>query len=150
MGKSAVLLGLSLPLAALVTAWAALDPEQESSFWGVPVKAKTIALVWVLLIYFQFGLAYGDPIFALFSLAAPAAAFFYVRKLPRLNLDLRTARDWRPRREMPSGPLLRTETEERERVGGFNPLRKRQEQIEIERLRKLLGEDDDGVGNRGR
>jgi len=133
------LVGLGLPLACLITAWAALDPELESCYWGVPVKAKLIAAVIVALNYFSFGMSHG-PLFALFVLAGPAAAWFYVRKMPRLNLGFRAPAP--PRRRE---PLLREEPmgAERERVTGFNPLRKRQEQLEIERLRKLLGDDDD-------
>ncbi|MFN3653310.1 MAG: rhomboid family intramembrane serine protease [Armatimonadota bacterium] len=144
-GVSVPLLGLHIPLAALVTAWAALDPELEVSFWGFPLKAKVLAGVWVALIYFQMGMQLRSPLLALFVLAAPAAAYFYVRKLPRLNLSRLSL----PQRSRPAPrrrePLLREEPaeRERERVSGFNPLRKRQEQAEIERLRKLLGEDDE-------
>jgi membrane associated rhomboid family serine protease len=148
MGASITLLGLSVPLAALVTAWAALDPDTEVAFWGVAmVKPKFIALVWVLLIYFQYGLAYGSPVIAAFIFAAPAAAWFYVRKLPRLNLSLPSAGPRPSPRAPERGPLLREDPAERERVTGFNPLRRRQEQEEIERLRKLLGEDDDDLAS---
>lgn len=143
-GKSVELHGLGLPLTALVTAWAALDPELETSYWGVPVKAKLIAAIVVAFTLFSFGLQYRDPLFAVFSLAPAAAAWFYVRKMPRLNVGFRAARPSSYRE-----PLLRDEHLpprglEREQVKrGFNPLRKRQEQLEIERLRKLLGDDDD-------
>lgn len=151
-GKPVLLHGLSLPLMALVTAWAALDPELEISFWGVPMKAKLLAAIWVALNYFNFGLQYRDPLFAIFSVAPAAAAWFYVRKMPRLNMGFRA-----PGQSAYGGsrsssyrePLLRDEPRpprgaEREQVKrGFNPLRKRQEQLEIERLRKLLGDDDD-------
>jgi membrane associated rhomboid family serine protease len=144
------LLGLLLPLNALVTAWAALDPELEVSFWGVPVKAKFLALVWVLLTYFQMGLGPMGPVGALFSLAAPIAAFIYVRKLPRLNLDSPFGRrnpyadlDDRPPPLLRNPAARRGRPAPRESVGGFNPLRRRQEQQEIERLRKLLGDDDE-------
>lgn len=138
-GLPVQLVGLGLPLTCLITAWAALDPELETNFWGVPVKAKLVAGVWVALNYFNFGLGYGNPLFALFTLVGPAAAWFYVRKMPRLNLGFRAPVTRRQE------PLLREEPRgaERERVSGFNPLRKRQEQLEIERLRKLLGDDDD-------
>jgi membrane associated rhomboid family serine protease len=143
-GKSVELHGLTLPLMALVTAWAALDPEQEISFWGIPMKAKLLAAIWVALNYFSFGLQYQNPLLAVFSLAPAAAAWLYVRKMPRLSVGYRApqARTYRE-------PLLRDEPPlprgiEREQVKrGFNPLRKRQEQLEIERLRKLLGDDDD-------
>lgn len=142
MGKPVLLVGLNLPLTALITAWAALDPEMDVSFWGVPVKAKLVAAIWVAFTYFSFGLQYQDPLLAIFSLAPAAAAWYYVRKMPRLNLGHR-APSASPYRE----PLLREEPlrgAEREQVKrGFNPLRKRQEQLEIERLRKLLGDDDD-------
>lgn len=154
-----LLLGPSITLTALVTAWAALDPELDVTFFGAPLKAKVIAYIWIGLMVYRF-LMMGGIFLAVFALAAPAAAFFYVRKMPRLNLSLGGRRDsWRPGlREEPRdrwAPDLREDRddrptheprspEDRERVGGFNPLRKRQEQIEIERLRKLLGEDDDG------
>jgi len=165
LGRPVILVGLAVPLTAMVTAWAALDPELETCFWGVPVKAKFIAAAWVALSYFQFGVSYNDPVLALFILAAPVAAFFYVRKLPRLNLGQgrsaprRYGDRWAPDLEdRPRGGLrglLRDDSdreerprrkggEERERSGGFNPLKRRQEQAEMERLRKLLGEDDDG------
>jgi membrane associated rhomboid family serine protease len=143
LGQPAALAGLGVPLCALVTAWAALDPELETNFWGVPVKAKFIAAVWVAMLFIQFGM--GNRLaLAPFVLVGPAAAFLYVRKMPRLNIsipgrrqnrwapDLRDTPRERPRRETP-----------RESVGGFNPLRRRREQAEMERLRKLLGEDDD-------
>lgn len=139
-GKPVQLDGLTIPLTALITAWAALDPEAEVNFWGVTVKTKLVAALWVGLTYFSFGLQYRDPFLALFVLAAPAAAWCYVRKMPRLSLGYRAPAPRRPE------PLLREEPlgRERERVNkGFNPLRKRQEQMEIERLRKLLGDDDD-------
>jgi membrane associated rhomboid family serine protease len=167
LGQPAMMVGLTVPLTALVTAWAALDPELECCFFGVPVKAKLIAGIWVALSYFNFGMING-PVMALAVLVPPAAAFLYVRKLPRLNLA--TPRSQRPRAygdrwapDLDDQPrrgggglrgLLREDpdreerprklTEEPEKIGGFNPLRKRQEQAEMERLRKLLGEDDDG------
>lgn len=139
------LMGLSIPLISLITAWAALDPELDVSFWGLPVKAKFLAAVFVGLMYFQFGLAYRDPVLALFMLASPAFAFFYVRKLPRLSLGRGRPRDrWAPDLREERRPQRPAREEPRERVsGGLNPLRRRQEQAEIERLRKLLGEDDD-------
>ena len=145
LGKPVLLFGLALPLTALVTAWAALDPELELNYWGVPIKAKLLAAIWVGMNYFGFGLQYRDPILALFALAPPAAAWFYVRKMRRLNLS-------GPMRSPYLGPDLsdnpprrtrRPREEEPERVKGFNPLRRRQEQQEMERLRKLLGDDDD-------
>lgn len=137
LGTPVQLAGLVLPLSALTVAWAALDPELEVLLWGVlPLKAKLIALLDVLLVYFFFGFAYG-PVAALFTLAGPAAAFYYVRKMPRLDLSWsvpsvrRRAR--RPARETPP----------RERLPGGIP-RSRREQEELARLRKLLGEDDEG------
>ena len=137
--------GLTLPLTALISAWAALDPELELNYWGVVVKAKFFGAVAVVMSYFSYGLNYQDPILALFALAPPAAAWFYVRKMRRLNLsgsmrspylgpDLRDSPPRQPRRPREDAP---------ERVKGFNPLRRRQEQQEMERLRKLLGDDDD-------
>lgn len=140
LGRPVLLAGTHLPLTAVVTAWAALDPEEEISFWGMPVRKKTVALVWVLLNFFQFGLLYGNPLIGFLSLAAPAAAWLYVRRLPRLNLRAPSAPFSRP---APPRTLLREPPAERERVGGFDPLRRRREQREIERLRRLLGEDDD-------
>jgi len=136
LGKNASLGGLFLLTSILTVAWAAMDPEMEMSFWGIPLKLKALALLDVLLVYFYFGMEYRDPVLALFTLAGPAAAWFYVRKLPRLSLGFRA-----PARR--AAPLLREEPAQRERVSGVNPLRKIQEQREIERLRKLLGEDDD-------
>lgn len=133
------LAGLTLPLSALTVAWAALDPELEIYFWGVlPLKLKMLALVDVLLTYFYFGFTYG-PLVAVFTLAGPAAAWYYVRKLPRLTFAGPARRPRTRFRE-----LLRDEPPPRERVPRPNPLRRRQEQAEQERLRKLLGEDDDG------
>jgi membrane associated rhomboid family serine protease len=136
------LIGSMLPVASLFIAWAAMDPDQELRIYGVlPVRIKWLAIADVLIIYFTFGFSYGavGPIVGLFALAGPAAAWYYVRKMPRLNIGFRAPS---PRRE----PLLRDEPRGRERENvnrGFNPLRKRQEQQEIERLRKLLGDDDD-------
>jgi membrane associated rhomboid family serine protease len=155
MGQPVLLIGLSMPLMCLLTAWAALDPELEVGFWGVPVKAKFLAAMWVGLNFFMFGQSHGNPWLAFFTLVGPAAAFFYVRKLPRLNLGGLPGMPRIPRagRASRPQPLLREDPprgsretrEPRERVPGSpNPLRRRQEQQEIERLRRLLGEDDDG------
>jgi membrane associated rhomboid family serine protease len=150
-GVPVALHGLILPLAALTVAWAALDPDLEIRLWGVlPIRLKTIALVNVLLVYFFFGFQYG-PIVALFTLAAPAAGFYYVRKMPRLNLGTGGIGEafGRGRRQEPllreDPPRRRREDPiSRERVSRPNPLQRRKEQEELERLRKLLGEDDDG------
>jgi len=157
LGEAVILVGLGVVLTALVTAWAAMDPELEVSVFGLVVKAKFIAAVWVALSYFRFGSLYG-PVMALFILAAPAAAFFYVRKLPRLNLSGprpgSTRREFDPDRWAPDlreDPLPRRRGERPEQIrSGFDPLRKRREQQEIERLRRLLGEDDDDRPGRRR
>jgi len=137
-----MLAGLMLPNTALTVAWAALDPELELSFWGIiPVRLKWLALASVLILYFSMGFAI-TPIPALFSLVSPAAAWYYVRKMPRLNIGFRAARPQQrpaPRRQAP-----------RESVSGFDPLRRRREQAEIERLKRLLGEDDDDRPTRRR
>jgi membrane associated rhomboid family serine protease len=144
LGKSVTWGGLDLVLAAVTVAWAALDPELDICFWFIPMKAKTLAALFVLLVFFSVGLSYRDPVLAFFTLAAPAAAWYYVRKMPRLNLGSPFGGQRAPRREpLLREPLLR-EDPPRERVTRRNPLRRRQEQQEIERLRKLLGEDDDG------
>ena len=148
LGKPVMLAGATIPLVSIVAAWAAIDPELEMCFWGIPTRAKLIAALWVGLTYFQFGLGHRDPVLALCVLVAPAAAWFYVRKFPRLNLSIPRMGRSNPRsaRSRPSGPppdLLREEVPDRERATGFNPLKKRREQMEIERLKRLLGEDDD-------
>lgn len=136
------LIGLWLPLSTLVVAWAAMDPEAQIYIWGIlPVKLKYVALADVLMISFSFISRYEElgPLVAVFALAGPAAAWFYVRKMPRLNLGFRAPQQERRRR-----PDLRVvEGRDRERVNGFNPLRARQEREEIERLRKLLGDGPD-------
>jgi membrane associated rhomboid family serine protease len=141
-----VLAGMWMPIASLFVAWAAMDPELEFRIYGVfPLKLKFLALIDVGIVYFSYGLSNGPwgPVIGLFALAGPAAAFLYVRKLPRLNLgfDLPAQLPAPGLQEDP--PRRRPNGGEREGVGGFNPLRKRQEQREIERLKKLLGEDDD-------
>lgn len=152
LGKPIFIAGLSLPLTALVTAWAALDPDLEVQFWGVPVKARLVAAIVVVLNYLGVGMTYRDPVLALFALAPAAAAWLYVRKMPRLAMGFRPSHQTSYRE-----PLLRDEPRERDRDRrpsrsggereqvnrGFNPMRKRQEQLEIDRLRKLLGDDDD-------
>ena len=141
-GVPVALDGLWMPLSTLVVAWAALDPEQEIYIWGIlPVKLKYLAIADVLIIFFSFTMQYQvlGPLVAVFALAGPAAAWFYVRKMPRLNLGFRA-----PQQERRSRPDLRVvEGRDRERVNGFNPLRARQEREEIERLRKLLGDGPD-------
>lgn len=142
------LAGLFIVNSALVTAWAALDPHMEVSFWGVPMRASVLAAFWVGLVYVQYAWSTADPLLSLLCLASPAAAWIYVRKLPRLNLGFPRHRR-RDNRKPVARPLLREEGTSpgtRERVTGFNPLRRRQEQQEIERLRRLLGEDDDDPG----
>ena len=147
LGKQVTLQGVSLPLVAVVAAWAALDPDLELNYWGIPVRAKLFAAIWVGFTYFQFGLATGDPVLALSVLVGPAAAWLYVRKFPRLNLAAPSWGGDSPRggrtQSAPPRGLLREEASERERATGFNPLKKRREQMEIDRLKKLLGEDDD-------
>lgn len=148
LGKPVPLEGFTLPLITLVAAWAALDPEMDVSYWGLPVKAKTVAAIFALLIYFQLGMGLRDPLLAAFCFAGPAAAILYIRKMPRLNLAAPSFSLPRRQRRERLPRLLREEFEddlpERERVPGssHNPLRRRQEQLEIERLKKLLGEDD--------
>ncbi len=135
--------GLWVPSVALLVAWAALDPDMKMNLYGVlPVPIKYVALGSVLILFFTHGGPgpFG-PIIGFFYLAAPAAAFFYVRKMPRLNIGFRASQ---PVRRRPA-PLLREqpprETAPRERVPGSRLSRKEQE--EIERLKRLLGEDDD-------
>ncbi len=137
------LAGLWLPTTALLVAWAAMDPEQEIRFWGIlPLKMKMLAAISVALVYFYFGLSYGPlgPIIGIFALAGSAAAYIYVRKMPRLDVGFALSR---PQRRPEPQSYLRIPPDDREKVRGFNPLRKRQEQEEIARLKKLLGEDDD-------
>ena len=144
------LLGFDLPLVAMVTAWAALDPDLKVCYWGLQVRAKTIALIFAFLIYVQIGMALNDPLIAAFCFVGPLLAFLYVRKMPRLNLGRpsfslpRRPRTERPPRLMREEFMDEDDLPGRERVPGSsrNPLRRRQEQMEIERLKKLLGEDD--------
>lgn len=146
LGRPVTLWGLMLVNSGLTVTWAALDPELELNFYGVlPVKLKALALVDVLLVYFGFGLNHSDPVLALFTLAAPAAGWLYIRKLPAWTAGSPFGAARRPSRG-PNfrEPLLREEPPRREQAGRRNPLRKRQEQEEIARLRKLLGDDDDG------
>jgi len=134
------LAGLMLPNSALTVAWAALDPDMELLLFGaVRLRLKLLALIDVLLVYFFYGLTYNPlgPVIALFTLAAPAAAWLYVRRLPRWSLG-GVPRRTQPRRRQPP----------REAVRGANPLRSRREQEEIARLRRLLGEDDEPAGGR--
>lgn len=146
LAKSVVpLTGMTLVLSALTVTWAALDPEQELMFYMViPVKLKMLALIDVLIVYFSYGLGPLGPGLALVTLAAPAAAWLYIRRMP----DFTFASPFGRRRPAPRGPVLREpllrEEPPRERVTRLNPLRRKQEEEEIARLRKLLGEDDDG------
>lgn len=133
---------LVLPNTCLTVAWAALDPDMELLLYGlIPVRAKWLALIDVGYVFFTWGYSYGIPM-SLMALAGPAAAYYYVRKMPRLNLGFRTPRSAsRPRGR---APLLREEDGPgRERVTRVNPFAKKNEQQEIERLKRLLGEDDD-------
>jgi len=136
------LASLTLPNVCLTVAWAALDPDMELLFYGlIPVRAKWVALISVGYVFFTWGYAYGVPM-SLLSLAGPAAAFYYVRKMPRLNLGFRAPRAASPPRRR--APLLREDAgPDRERVNRINPFAKKNEQQEIERLKRLLGEDDD-------
>lgn len=133
---------LMLPNTCLTVAWAALDPDMELLFYGlVPVRAKWVALIDVGYVFFSWGYYYGVPM-SLVALAGPAAAFYYVRKMPRLNLGFRASRAASPPRRR--APLLREDAgPDRERVNRVNPFARKNEQQEIERLKRLLGEDDD-------
>ena len=132
------------------------------SFAGIPLTAGFVGK----FVVFRSAINEGAwPLVLVAVLASAAAAFFYVRKMPRLNLSSPRQRPrrygdrWAPdlderprgrlsgllRRDPESEERPRPSAEERERSGGgFNPLKRRQEQAEMERLRKLLGEDDDG------
>jgi membrane associated rhomboid family serine protease len=151
-GATAVAATLLLTNSALTVAWAALDPDMEISLYGIiPLRIKYLALIDVVFVYFSYGFQFQRqtnlfPVAALLALAAPAAAWIYVRKLPRLNIGYRVPGRGRrpgPGRASRIEPLLREDPASRERVSGFDPLRKRREQQEIERLRRLLGEDDE-------
>src|SRR5205807_10353288 len=109
--------------------------------YGVfPVKLKWLAIFEILIVYFMYARGFGQ-ICALFTLVAPAAGFVYVRKLPRLNLSLPT----RPAsRKIP--PLLKPDVTPRERLHPPTPRHARDEEAEIIRLRRLLGDDDEGRG----
>jgi membrane associated rhomboid family serine protease len=148
-GAQAFAATLLIPNSALTVAWAALDPDMEINMYGViPLRIKYLALIDVVFVCFNYGFQFQHqtnlfPVAALFALAAPAAAWVYVRKLPRLNIGYRAPRASSGGRASRIEPLLREDPASRERVSGFDPLRKRREQQEIERLRRLLGEDDE-------
>jgi membrane associated rhomboid family serine protease len=154
-GAAIPLAGLTLVNSALTVTWAALDPEQELLIYAVlPVKLKLIALVDVLFVYFTYGQMLG-PALALVTFVGPIAAWFYIRRRVSFSFGSPFGRRSAPRREpLLREPLLREEPAPRrgdppprERVTR-NPLRRKQEQEEIERLRKLLGEDDEGSPRR--
>lgn len=135
------LLGLFLPLAAVTVAWAALDPELPILVWGLlPVKLKWIGVITVALLYFNYGFSMGrfGPIAALFALCAPAAAWIYVRKLPRLNIGFRAPR---PRGRSGFEGLLKDPHPEARRKPR-SPAERLREREETERLRRLLGDNE--------
>jgi membrane associated rhomboid family serine protease len=146
VGRPVQLLGFGVPLAALVTAWAAMHPDLVCNVLGAPVKARWIAVGWLVLTYYQVAAGPIGPVVGVAVVAAPAVAWFYTRSRRGLSWRRPPAVDrWKPDlREDP--PLRRREGPPEQIGGGLNPLRRRQEQREIERLRRLLGEDDDDDG----
>lgn len=136
--------GPALALGSLTVAWAAMDPDMPIYFWAlIPVKLKYLAFISVAVTYFSYGLSSGalGPLMALGTLAGPAAAWFYVRKAPRLNIGFRAPRD-----SMSSRFQTLLKNRERapfqERIPPSGPVRSRQQRVDEERLRRLLGEDE--------
>ena len=67
-----------LPLAAVILAWALLNPEQVILIYGlIPVKAKFIALAEVLIIFFIHASAH--PLLGFFALGGCAFALWWTR-----------------------------------------------------------------------
>lgn len=137
--------GLFLLGSACLVAWAAMDPDLELAVWGVVrIPLKFLALADVLLVYFNYGFRQDPwgPVFGLFSLLSLAFAWYYVRRLPRLNLSLGVPAR-RPAARAPRAARAETRGWSREQVRSTDARSRRRAQEEIAVLKKLLGEEDD-------
>jgi len=75
LGRSAALAGLSLPLAAVTVAWAAINPaERLLLYFVLPIESRWLAIGVAVLVFFSFPFPMG-----LFALAGCAVAWWYVR-----------------------------------------------------------------------
>ncbi len=153
VGLPVAVFGLWYLLDGLFVAWAALDPDLELQMvLGGRIKLKVIAAIYVVLTFVNVAVAHPTlgPVLASFTLAAPAAAWLYVRKMRGSRFGRRDVA-FRPRRKVgperpwrPNKPLLREDPPER--IGRKRGSRTEAE--EMERLRKLLGEDDPPASRR--
>jgi len=69
-----VLWGLYPPLAGITVAWCSLMPEEAVCVWPITLRAKYIAIIVAMVVWFMAG-----PILGLFAELAPLCAYLYVR-----------------------------------------------------------------------
>ena len=140
--------GLYPPLAGLTVAWCSLMPEQSVSIWWIPVKAKYLAIVVVLVLWFELGRLIG-PLPALFGELSPLAAYLYVRygrswgdvshqtprgRVVKLDFD----RKGRPQRTSLDGSVARSPFDIAGRLKDFRERRR------LEKLLRNSGINDPG------
>jgi membrane associated rhomboid family serine protease len=96
-GREALLVGVSLPLAAIVVTWAAINPyESILAYFIIPIQARWLGVITLILIVFSFPFPLG-----IFALAGPAAALWFIRLgrygqlLPHRGPSPRRAPRWR-------------------------------------------------------
>ncbi|MDO8684583.1 MAG: rhomboid family intramembrane serine protease [Armatimonadota bacterium] len=119
------LLGLWMPIAAMLIAWASLNPEAEILiYFVIPVKAKFVALATVAGIIWNYRI---EPILIPFALGGCFASWRYVQYR------------WRSPRSRPAVIRLRSRS-----LRWLNPLNWLKDRQERKRLRKLFGEDRRG------
>ena len=76
--SAVTLTGLWVAVAAPTVAWCVINRRESINIWGVlPVPAPLIAVLAVVLVWYQAGAAFGAPLLGLFALSGCGAAYWY-------------------------------------------------------------------------
>lgn len=142
--ENKILAGPWLMVSAVVVAWAWLNPEETILLWFVlPIKAKWVGWLTIVLLYFAFPRPMGIEFFILgfFALGGVAVAYAYARY----------HRDWawilRPQnREKPNRRVLRRHPSSTFIGGLMRPWREWQRRRRIAYLQKTLRIEEEDVG----
>jgi len=126
-GREAMLVGLWMPLAAVVVAWTTINPgERLLAYFVIPIQARWLGAIAAALVLFSFPFPLG-----FFALAGPAVAWWYVRG-GRFFLAAKGLRPGGPSRPRPRRATRFT----------LNPVRLAQRWQQRRRLRRLWQEND--------
>ena len=103
-----------LPIAAIAVTFCLLNPNETISIWGVlPIAAKWLAVVEVVIVFFLYAQQHPNPLTGFFALAGCGAAYLWVRNRAWLDLAtysrMRPSPSYRPTKEQlySSGPIPR-------------------------------------------